>query len=416
MIFSRAIVWFLLEDLGYYACSNRSAAFSDREAEAFVHGDRRNQLDRHLHVVPRHHHLHALGQLHASRHVGRSEVELRTITLEEGRMPPTLFLGQHINLGRELGVGRDASRLGQYHPALHVLLVDTTEEETHVVTCLAVIEQLPEHLDTRDDGLLVAVEPDERDLLSDLDLPLLDTSSRYGATASDREHVFHGHQEGLIRLTLGLRDIGVQRIHQLPDLLPVLRVRVTTLQSLQGTALDDRRVVAREVVARQELSYLELDQVQELGVVHHVHLVHEHDDVGHVDLLGEQDMLSRLRHRSVCGTYHENGAIHLRGTGDHVLHIIRVPRTVDVRVVPLVALVLDVRGRDRDAPFPLLGRLVDLVERDWRCQSLLGLDRRDRRRQSGLAVIDVADRADIHVWLRTLKFGFAHFFLKYVFR
>src|SRR3981081_1420077 len=107
MIFSRAIVCFLLEDLGYYACANRSAAFSDREAETFVHGDRSNELDRHLHVVPWHHHLHALGELHASRHVGRPEVELRTVTLEEWRVPPALFLGQHITLGRELGVGRD---------------------------------------------------------------------------------------------------------------------------------------------------------------------------------------------------------------------------------------------------------------------------------------------------------------------
>src|ERR1700738_5723411 len=128
MIFSRAIVCFLLEDLGYYASAYGTAAFSDREAETFVHGDRSNELNRHLHVVPWHHHLHALGQLHASRHVGRAEVELRTVTLEERRVSPTLFLGQHINLGRELGVGRDTSRLGQHHPALHVLLVDTSQE------------------------------------------------------------------------------------------------------------------------------------------------------------------------------------------------------------------------------------------------------------------------------------------------
>jgi hypothetical protein len=36
---------------------------------------------------------------------------------------------------------------------------------------------------------------------------------------------------------------------------------------------------------------------------------------------------------------------------------------VDVRVVPGLGLVLDVRDRDRDAALPLLRRLVDLVER-----------------------------------------------------
>ena len=41
-------------------------------------------------------------------------------------------------------------------------------------------------------------------------------------------------------------------------------------------------------------------------------------------------------------------------------------------------------------------------------QALLRLDRRDRRRQRRLAVIDVADRADVHVRLRPLEFRFAH--------
>src|ERR1700674_1553071 len=193
MIFSRAIFRFLLEDLRYDACANRSAALSDREAETFVHGDRRNQLDRHLHVVPRHHHLHPFGQLNAPGHVRRSEEELRPVSLEERRVSPTLFLGQHIDLGVELGVRCDRPWLGQNHPALHVLLVDTTKEESNVVTCLAVVQELPEHLDASDDGLLVRVEADERDLLSNLDLATLDSTRSYRTTARDREHVFDGH-------------------------------------------------------------------------------------------------------------------------------------------------------------------------------------------------------------------------------
>src|SRR5688500_4431994 len=138
MIFSRGIVLylkslqycvdFLLENFGYDACTNSPATFSDREAETLVHGDRRDQLDLHLDVVARHHHLHPFRQLDTSSHVGRSEVELRSVTLEERRVSPTLFLGQHVNLGRELRVRRDRASLGQHHPTLHVLLVDTTEE------------------------------------------------------------------------------------------------------------------------------------------------------------------------------------------------------------------------------------------------------------------------------------------------
>ena len=95
------------------------------------------------------------------------------------------------------------------------------------------------------------------------------------------------------------------------------------------------------------------------------HLVHEHDDVGHVHLAGQQDVLARLRHRAVGGRHHQDRAVHLRGARDHVLHVVGVARAVDVRVVALRRLVLDVAGRDRDAALALLfRRLGDLVERD----------------------------------------------------
>src|ERR1700681_3352232 len=107
-------------------------------------------------------------------------------------MSPTLFLGQHVDLGVELRVRRDRSRLGQHHSTLHVLLVDTAEEESNVVTSLAVVQKLPEHLDASDDGLLVRVKPDQSDFLPDLDLAALDSSGRYSTAAGDRQHVFNG--------------------------------------------------------------------------------------------------------------------------------------------------------------------------------------------------------------------------------
>src|SRR5687768_15759494 len=75
----------LLEDLGNDACSDRPSTLTDSEAEAFVHRDRRNQLDRHLNVVARHHHLHPLRKLDRASHVRRTEVELRAVSLEERR-------------------------------------------------------------------------------------------------------------------------------------------------------------------------------------------------------------------------------------------------------------------------------------------------------------------------------------------
>src|SRR2546425_9022500 len=119
MMFSRGIV--LLEDLGHDAGAHGAAARANREAQLLLHRDRRDQLDRHLRVVPRHHHLHPLRQLHRSRHVGRAQVELRPVPLEERRVAPPLLLRQHVHLTLELRVGRDRLRLRQHHPPLHLL-------------------------------------------------------------------------------------------------------------------------------------------------------------------------------------------------------------------------------------------------------------------------------------------------------
>src|SRR5204863_124091 len=48
----------LFFDLGGHAGADGAAAFADREAQPLLHRDRRDQLDPHLRVVPRHHHLH----------------------------------------------------------------------------------------------------------------------------------------------------------------------------------------------------------------------------------------------------------------------------------------------------------------------------------------------------------------------
>ncbi len=74
-------------------------------------------------------------------------------------------------------------------------------------------------------------------------------------------------------------------------------------------------------------------------------------------------MLTGLGHRAVGRRHHEDGAVHLSRTGDHVLDVVGVTRAVDVRVVTRLGLVLNVSDRDRDTTLTLFGRLVDLVER-----------------------------------------------------
>src|SRR5215469_6642523 len=85
-----------------------------------------------------------------------------------------------------------------------------------------------------------------------------------------------------------------------------------------------------------------------------------------------------------------------------------MPRAIDMRIVPLVGLVLDMCRRDRDAPRPLLRRLVALVKRHKRRPALLRQNLGDRRRQRRLAMIDVTDRPNIAVRLRPLKLRLRH--------
>jgi hypothetical protein len=115
---------------------------------------------------------------------------------------------------------------------------------------------------------------------------------------------------------------------------------------------------------------------------------------------------------AVSGRAHQNGAVHLGGTGDHVLHVVGVPRAVNVRVVAVGRLVLDVRGVDGDAARLLFGRRVDLVVGLGLAAKLGRQYRRNRRRQRGLAVVDVTNRADVDVRLGALKLTFCHCLLQ----
>ena len=54
---------------------------------------------------------------------------------------------------------------------------------------------------------------------------------------------------------------------------------------------------------------------------------------GYTYLAGQQDVLFGLRHRTIGSSYHEDSAVHLGSTGDHVLHVVGVTRAIHVRIV-----------------------------------------------------------------------------------
>ena len=68
--------------------------------------------------------------------------------------------------------------------------------------------------------------------------------------------------------------------------------------------------------------FFHLDQLDQFFVVHQIDLVHVAHHVGNADLATQQNVFARLRHRAVGRRAHQKCAVHLRRTGDPVLHIV----------------------------------------------------------------------------------------------
>ena len=115
-------------------------------------------------------------------------------------------------------------------------------------------------------------------------------------------------------------------------------------------------------------------------------------------------MLTGLGHGTVGRSHDQDSAVHLGSTGDHVLDVVGVARAVNVSVVTVLGLVLNVSGVDRDATSALLGSLIDVGVVHEVCVTLQGQNLGDGGSQSGLAVVNVADGADVNMRLRTVKF------------
>ena len=160
---------------------------------------------------------------------------------------------------------------------------------------------------------------------------------------------------------------------------------------------------------REQVAHFHLDEVEKFRIIHHVDLVQENDDRRHTDLAGEQNVLTGLRHRAVGSANHQDRAVHLRGAGDHVLHVVSVAGAIDVRVVALVALIFHVRRVDGDPRSFSSGALsIDSYARTS-AMPFLASTAGDRRREGGFAMVNVADRADVHVRLVAFKCFLCHF-------
>ncbi len=161
-------------------------------------------------------------------------------------MTATLVFLKNVNLSYELLVRMNSTWLSKYLTSLDLLLVDTAEEETYVVTSLSLIEELAEHLDTCNDSLLrLFTETYDLNLITYVDDTGLDTSSCYSTTTCDREDVLDWHKEWLLIVTWRKRNVLVNSCHKFHNLSLPLWV---TVECTECRTTDYRSVVTVEVV------------------------------------------------------------------------------------------------------------------------------------------------------------------------
>ena len=150
MIYDRV----LLNDSDDLTGAYGTATLTDSEAEALVHSDRGDELDIDFDIVARHNHLDSLGKSNLTGNIEGADEELGTILVVERSVATTFLFLEDIDLSLELGMRSDGTGLCNDLTTTNFLLVDTTEEETYVVTGLTLIEELAEHFDTGNGGVL----------------------------------------------------------------------------------------------------------------------------------------------------------------------------------------------------------------------------------------------------------------------
>src|SRR5690606_8073003 len=172
---------------------------------------------------------------------------------------------------------------------------------------------------------------------------LLYSTGSYCSSSCNGEYIFYRHQEWLVGLSFWGWNVGVYCFHQVKDWLDLFWIG-WVLQCFQCGSCDNWCVISWELILGKKLSYFHFYQLKQLWIVYHVCLVQEYYDVVNSYSGCQKDMLSGLWHWTVCCRYYQDCSVHLCCSGDHVLYIVSMSRTVYVCVVSVVCLVLYVRS------------------------------------------------------------------------
>ena len=259
----------LAVDLGDNARTNGTAAFTDSETQALFDGNRSDQFHIHFDVIARHAHLGAFRQGDDASNVSGTEIELRTIVVEERGMTAAFFFLQDVNLATEFGVRMDGAGFAQNLAALDLSSLDTTQQGSDVIASLSEVKQFSEHLNTGNNGLeFLFLQTNNLNLFGEFQNASLNSTGSNSTTTGDGEDVLDWHQEWQVFVSLWGWDVLVNCIHQLIDW-SVSRVGriIWSFQSLQSGTFDDWGIIAWEVILIEQVTDFHLYQLEQLWVV-----------------------------------------------------------------------------------------------------------------------------------------------------
>src|SRR5205814_1056218 len=346
----------LIQNIGHATSTDSFATLTNGEPDRLFHRNRRDQLYFNRDVISWHDHFYAFRKFNRACNIRGAEIKLWPVIAEERSVTPALLFAQHVNFRLKLLVRRNGARLRDHLAALYLLLLQAAQQNPDVVARTRFIEKLTEHLNIGRHRLRRRTDADQLDFPHFLENTALDTTCGHGAAAFNVEYVFDRHQERLIDRPIRHRDVIVNRLHQREHLLFGVSIAV---ERLERAASDNRDFVTGKFILRQQIAHFHLYEIQKLGVIDHIDFVHENDNGRDTNLARQKNVLTRLRHRPVGSGDNQDGAIHLRRAGDHVLDVVGVAWAIDVGVVPFLARVLDVRRVDGDSALFFLRRVID---------------------------------------------------------
>src|SRR5690554_4989222 len=111
----------------------------------------------------------------------------------------------------------DGAWMRQNLTTVNFFTLGSTQQYTNVVTCLTLIQHLPEHLYTSTGGFLSFLDTNDFQFVTHFHNAALYTSGNNRTTTRNREYVFNRHQERTINRTLWFWEIFVHRFGKLDD-------------------------------------------------------------------------------------------------------------------------------------------------------------------------------------------------------